>query len=63
MGKLDPAQLDEPGTAAYYGLFLAAAGDKSKAVGYLNKGADARLLPEEKTLLQSALDKTNGNSR
>jgi hypothetical protein len=61
MGKLDPAQLEEPGTAAYYGLFLAATGDKSKAVEYLNKGAEARLLPEEKILLQNARNKTNGN--
>ena len=62
MSKLDPSQLEEPGTAAYYGLFLSAAGDESKAAGYLKKGLQASLLPEEKTLLQDAIDKTNRNS-
>lgn len=62
MGKLEPAQLEDPGSAVYYGLFLVAAGDKSKAAEYLKKGSEARLLPEEKTLLQNAWGKINGNS-
>jgi hypothetical protein len=34
---LKPEELDKPGLAAYYGVFLAAAGDKSRAAEYLKK--------------------------
>ena len=61
MSELEPAELEKPGMAAYYCLFLAAAGDKAKAAEYLEKGSGARLLPEEKALLQSARDKINNN--
>ena len=63
MSALKPEELQTPGVAAYYGVFLAAAGDKSRAAEYLKKGseAEASLLPEEKVLLQNARNKVNGN--
>jgi cytochrome c-type biogenesis protein CcmH/NrfG len=57
MDQLNPADLAKPAIAAYYGIFLAAAGNKSKAAEYLRIGAGAPLLPEEKTLLQAAQEK------
>lgn len=57
MDHLNPADLAKPAIAAYYGIFLAAAGNKSKAAEYLRIGAGAPLLPEEKTLLQAAQEK------
>lgn len=56
MNKLSPATLEQPAMAAYYGIILAATGDKSKAAEYLKRGEQARLLPEEKALLQRARD-------
>lgn len=61
MNELGTAELQKPGTAAYYGLFLAAAGDKGEAAEYLEMGAAAPLLPEERALLQSARDKIKGD--
>ena len=63
MSELDPADLQKPAMAAYYGVFLAAAGDKSKAEEYLKRGSEARLLPEEKALVESAGDKLNASSQ
>jgi len=54
MEKLTEAQLQEPAIAAYYGIVLAAAGEKEKARAYLARGAQAFLLPEEKALLAKA---------
>jgi predicted Zn-dependent protease len=54
MEKLSPEQLQEPPIAAYYGMMLAAAGQKEKARAYLERGAQAFLLPEEKALLAKA---------
>ncbi|HET9418883.1 MAG TPA: hypothetical protein VFO30_06040 [Chthoniobacterales bacterium] len=51
MSKLREDQLQEPSMAAYYGIFLAATGDKEKARAYLARGRQADLLPEEKALL------------
>jgi len=51
---LNPAQLREPAVAAYYGVILAAAGDRENARSYLQLGAAAKLLPEEKRLLTKA---------
>jgi Flp pilus assembly protein TadD len=47
-------QLDDPSIAAYYGVFLSAAGDKQTARIYLDKSAKAFLLPEEETLVARA---------
>ena len=54
MNKLKPAELEQPALSAYYGVFLAAAGEKSKAADYLKRGETGRLLPEEKTLVEQA---------
>jgi hypothetical protein len=51
---LGQEQLQEPSIAAYYGIVLAAAGEKEKARDYLARGAKAFLLPEEKALLAKA---------
>lgn len=47
-------QLDDPSLAAYYGIFLAAAGDKQTAQTYLAKSAKAFLLPEELVMVERA---------
>jgi Tfp pilus assembly protein PilF len=54
MGKLRQDQLVEPALAAYYGIFLAANGEKAKAHEYLERGKTADLLPEEKALIERA---------
>jgi hypothetical protein len=52
IGKLREDQLQDPSLAAYYGIFLAAIGDKEKARKYLARGRQADLLPEEKDLVE-----------
>jgi cytochrome c-type biogenesis protein CcmH/NrfG len=47
-------QLEEPSVAAYYGVILAGSGDQAKARHYLERGREARLLPEERNLLSKA---------
>jgi Flp pilus assembly protein TadD len=54
ISKLREEELQEPSLAAYYGIFLAASGDKIKAREYLERGKKADLLPEEKTLIERA---------
>jgi hypothetical protein len=54
MSTLREDQLNEPPLAAYYGIFLAASGEKGKAREYLELGRQTQLLPEEKTLLDRA---------
>jgi hypothetical protein len=54
MNGLNGAQLHEPSLAAYYGVFLAAAGYTAKAREYLKVAASAKLLPEESALLAKA---------
>jgi predicted Zn-dependent protease len=56
MDRLPEEKLREPAIAAYYGVILAAAGDKSKAQEFLALGATATLLPEEKTLVARTSD-------
>jgi len=51
---LKPEQLEEPSVAAYYGIALEAAGNKTKAKKFLDLAARARLLPEEKKLVDRA---------
>jgi Flp pilus assembly protein TadD len=48
------ARLDDPSLAAYYGVFLSAAGDTQTARTYLGKSAKAFLLPEEQALVARA---------
>jgi hypothetical protein len=54
MNGLGDGRLQEPSLAAYYGVILAATGDKAKAREYLKLGAAAKLLPEEKELVAKA---------
>ena len=54
MQNLTEAQLQQPAVSAYYGIFLAASGDAEKARRYLALGEKAKLLPEEKALLEQA---------
>ena len=48
------AELHRPQIAAYYGIILAAAGDWARAREFLDIGAKANLLPEERALLDRA---------
>jgi Flp pilus assembly protein TadD len=59
MTTLREDQLQEPPLAAYYGIFLAASGEKMKAREYLERGKQADLLPEEKALVDKALANLN----
>jgi predicted Zn-dependent protease len=54
MNSLSADQLQDPGTSAYFGIFLTAAGRRQDAEPYLVRGATASLLPEEKALLDRA---------
>ena len=54
MDKLNPDQLRDPSLAMYYGVVLAAAGQKEKAHEYLRRASEAKLLPEEKALVVKA---------
>ena len=54
MQSLTEEQLQEPAVSAYYGIFLAASGDLDKARHYLERGEKAKLLPEEKALVDRA---------
>ncbi|MDQ6765790.1 MAG: hypothetical protein M3Z22_06795 [Verrucomicrobiota bacterium] len=54
MGGLTAAQLQDPAVAAYYGIILAAAGEKDRARPFLDRGSQANLLPEERELIARA---------
>jgi predicted Zn-dependent protease len=51
---LTPEQLHTPEIAAYYGVILAAAGDQTRAPEFLDLGEKAKLLPQEKALIEKA---------
>jgi hypothetical protein len=51
---IKPENLEEPSIAAYYGIILAGTGDTAKARHYLERGLQAKLLPEEKALVTKA---------
>ena len=51
MNALRPDQLEEPSNALYYALFLAADGNREKARRFIEIARTAKLLPEEKVLL------------
>ncbi len=59
MEALSEEQLRAPAFAAYYGMFLAGAGQIEKARDFLELGAAAPLLPEEKALFERAARKMN----
>jgi hypothetical protein len=54
MDQLSQDQLRDPSVAIYYGVVLAAAGEKEKAREYLGRATEANLLPEEKALVAKA---------
>lgn len=54
MDQLSQDQLRDPSVAVYYGVVLAADGQKEKAREYLRRAAEANLLPEEKALVAKA---------
>ena len=54
MDQLSQDQLRDPSVAVYYGVVLAADGQKEKARDYLRRAAEANLLPEEKALVAKA---------
>ena len=54
LGALTDAQLRHPEIAAYYGIILAATGDLARAGEFLDLGEKAKLLPEEKALVEKA---------
>ena len=55
MSSLSDKELRRPEIAAYYGIILSALGAREKAQPFLDLGKTARLLPEEKALLQEAI--------
>ncbi|HEV2805194.1 MAG TPA: hypothetical protein VGW57_09725 [Chthoniobacterales bacterium] len=52
--NLPPEQLRKPELAAYYGVILAATGDRARAGEFLDLGEKASLLPQEKALVEKA---------
>lgn len=54
MNGLPAQDLQRPEIAAYYGIILKAANDRSKAPVFLELGRQAKLLPEERALLEKA---------
>ena len=52
--KLTPQQLEDPAIAGYYGVVLRATGKGERARKYLGLAANARLLPEERKLIEEA---------
>jgi predicted Zn-dependent protease len=53
--RLKPNELEDPAIAGYYGLVLRDAGNRAKAKKFLELGAKAKLLPEERKLIEKAL--------
>jgi hypothetical protein len=51
---LPPEKLRDPAVATYYGIVLAATGDHTRAAEFLDRSAFAKLLPEEKALVDKA---------
>ena len=54
LNSLADAQLHQPEIAAYYGIILVAAGEQARAREFLDLGEKAKLLPEEKALVEKA---------
>ena len=52
--KLKPEALEDPSVALYYGVLLSASGQPAQARKYLDLAQPAKLLPEEKQLLETA---------
>lgn len=56
-GKLKAEQLNDPTVAAYYAIIMASTGNGPSAKKYLDRARQARLLPEERSLLAKAIAK------
>jgi hypothetical protein len=54
LDNLKKEDIEKPAIAAYYGLILASTGEYTKARPYLERGLQAKLLPEEKNLITGA---------
>jgi Flp pilus assembly protein TadD len=54
IGGFSETELERPQIAAYYGVILAGNGDFSRAAKFLDLGAKANLLPEERKLVEKA---------
>lgn len=54
MSQLTAPQLHDPSVAAYFAIFLAAAGQNDAATEYFDLAAKAKLLPEEEELVARA---------
>lgn len=59
MDGVSQEQLNHPSVATYYGVILAAAGQKEKAREFLRRSAEATLLPEERLLVTKAENSLN----
>lgn len=53
-GSLPADELNKPQPALYHAIFLTAAGDGAKAVGFLSAAQGRKMFPEEKTILERA---------
>ncbi len=54
MARLSQEQQNDPSVAFYHGIILAGSGKPTEALPFLERGAQAFLLPEEKALLEKA---------
>jgi tetratricopeptide (TPR) repeat protein len=61
MKALGPEQLKQPGYAAYLGIMLASTDARDEARAFLVIGKNASLLPEEKKLVERALQKISAS--
>jgi len=52
--QLPPKELENPSIAGYYGMVLKAVGNSSQAAKYFSLASKARLLPEERKLIEAA---------
>jgi len=59
MSALRVDQLRDPSIAAYYGILLASSGSRDEALKYLDLAKNAILLPEEKQLIATTLERLN----
>jgi thioredoxin-like negative regulator of GroEL len=63
MNALPAEALQRPEIAAYYGIILAAGKDRNKAPSFLELGRQAKLLPEERALVEKATDAMSSSLR
>jgi len=52
--QLKPQDLEDPSISGYYGIILQAVGNREKAGKYLALSSKAKLLPEERKLIDQA---------